>query len=304
MSHPCPRKVVYAALTCSAFLWGSGFAVARFALRSVSPLGLWAGAGVFSAATQLAWSLSRGQWRGLRLPAAVFWPVVALGLVGQNVLCGLTYLGLARTTATNAGLLYGSSPVIITLFAALFLREPLGRRKIAGALAGLLGVALIITQAQLGGIRLHGVMLGNLVVFGAAVYWAAYSVATRSITQTVKAEAFTFYLILLGAIGPVAWVWCRQGHSPVAGVDLPTLAAMAFMGIGNTVVGMNLWNWGLEHIEASRVGVFSYLEPVFASLTAAIFLGERFTLWSALGATLVFTGIFLSTTDKASLGKT
>lgn len=300
MSHAYPRKVIYAALTCSAFLWGSGFAVGRFALRSISPLELLAGSGLFAAAAQLAWSATGGRWRRLAVPAALFLPVIALGLAGQNILCGLTYFGLAHTTATNAGLLFGSSPVIIALFATLFLHEPLGRRKIAGALAGLLGVALIITQARWSGLRLHGVMLGNLVVFGAAVYWAAYSVATRSITQTVKAEAFTFYLMLLGAIGPVAWVWAREGHSPVAGANLPTLAAVAFMGIGNAVVAMNLWNWGLEHVEASRVGVFSYLEPVFASLAAAVFLGERFTSWSALGAALVFAGIFLSTTEKAN----
>jgi drug/metabolite transporter (DMT)-like permease len=58
---------------------------------------------------------------------------------------------------------------------------------------------------------------------------------------------------------------------------------------------MNVWSWALERIEASRVGSFTYLEPVFAALVAMTFLGERLTLATGAGAALVFSGIYLST---------
>ena len=70
---------------------------------------------------------------------------------------------------------------------------------------------------------------------------------------------------------------------------------MAALGIGTSFLAMQFWNWGLSRIEASRVGVFSYLEPVFAGLVAIVFLGERLTAATAVGAVLVFTGIFLTT---------
>lgn len=56
--------------------------------------------------------------------------------------------------------------------------------------------------------------------------------------------------------------------------------------------------WALEKIEASRVGVFTYLEPVFAALVAMTFLGERLTAPAAAGALLVFAGVYLSTRNK------
>ncbi len=296
MNH-ASRRMVYAALTLVAFFWGSGFAVARFALRSVSPIDLIAGQNLIAALSQILWSARRRDFRQLILPASVFWPVLALGLVGQNILNGFTFFGLARTTATNAAIIYGFSPVMIGICARLFLHEALGVRMQLASLVGFAGVALIITQGRPETVRLSGPMVGNLLVFGGALYWAGYAVATRSLAQRLSPEVYTFYIIALGSLIPIVWVWGRNKHFPLAGVELPALLAVAFLGISTATVAMNLWSWSLAHVEASRVGVFSYLEPLFAAVVAMIFLEERLTLPTAYGAALVFAGIFLSTRE-------
>jgi drug/metabolite transporter (DMT)-like permease len=296
MGHaPTPRKIVYWALTTSAFLWGSGFAVAKFALGEVTPLELLAGAGLFSATTQLIWAGARGRYHLLKLPGSIAPLVLGLALAGQNVLSGLTYWGLAYTTATNAALLYGFSPALIAVLAALFLRERLTIWKLSGAAVGFLGVTLIITQGHWSSLEWRGMLIGNLIVFGATIYWAAYSVATRWVTQKIPAETYSFYILTVGAIIPVIWVWLERRRFPLAGVHPQTLAAIAFMGIGTGTLAMNCWNWGLGEIEAARAGMFSYLEPVFAGLVAVVFLSERPSVASLLGAAIVFTGIYLST---------
>ena len=289
------RKLVYLALTTSAFFWGSGFAVAKFALGEVTPLQLLAGAGIFSAGTQLIWAAACGGFRPLRLELSIAPLVLGLALAGQNVFSGLTYWGLAYTTATDAALLYGFSPALIALLAALFLRERLTTWKLAGAAVGFLGVALIITQGHWSSLQLHGMLIGNLIVFGATIYWAAYSVATRWVTQKIPAETYSFYIITVGAIVPIIWVWRQRMQFPLAGLRHPIVLAIAFMGIGTGALAINCWNWGLSHIEAARAGMFSYLEPVFAGLVAMLFLGERLSVPSLLGAVIVFAGIYLST---------
>ena len=294
---------MYAALTAAAFFWGSGFVLARFALRSISPLMLLAGQSLATALSQMIWTLARGRLADLRLPAGQFWPILLLGLVGQNILNGLTFWGLASTTATNTALIFGISPVMISLMAALFLSEPFLRRQILGALVGFSGISLIITQGHLGAIQLRGMMTGNLLVLAAAVYWAGYSVATRHITQAVKPEVYTFYLLTLGALGPLILAVTAEGRLPISGLDGRTMAALVFIGVSTGTLGINFWNWGLSQIEASRVGVFSYLEPVFAAILAAAFLGERPSLPTALGAVLVFVGIFLTTVSRRTAEK-
>jgi drug/metabolite transporter (DMT)-like permease len=289
------RLAVYAALTAAAFFWGSGFALARFALRSISPLAMLAGQSLATALAQIVWTSARGKLAELRLSRSQFLTVIVLGLVGQNILNGLTFWGLASTTATNAALLYGISPVMIGLLAALFLQEPFSRRQMLGALVGFSGVALIITQGSLAAIQLRGMLMGNLLVFGAAAYWSAYSVLTRRIAQRIKPQVYTFYLLTLGAVAPVGLGLVTEGRFPLVGLDARTLAAVLVFGVATGTLGFNFWNWGLAQIEASRVGVFSYLEPVFAAATAMTFLGERVTLATAIGAALVFAGIALST---------
>ncbi len=302
-SHPArsPRPaVVFAALTLSAFFWGAGFSVARFALRTVSPLELLAGASLFGALSQLAISALRRDWPALRLPRKLFWLMVVFGLLSQNILNGLTNLGLGLTTATNAALIYGFSPVLIGVFAALFLREPFGMGKGVGALVGFAGVALIITQGEFATVQLRGMMAGNLWIAGGALYWAGYAIITRSLTRHVRPEAITFYTVVLCAILPVGAVWLRENKFCLAGVNGPTLVAMAFVGFCTASLAMNFWNWGLAHIEASKVGMFSFLEPVFAAAVALIFFGEKLTWPTALGSALVFGGIFLSTRPQRS----
>jgi drug/metabolite transporter (DMT)-like permease len=292
--HP-PLKIVYLALTASAFFWGAGFSVSRFALRSVSPVELLAGAGLFGAITQIAWTTWRGNWRGLRIPRGFFWPVVALGLVTQNFLNGFTNLGLTSTTATNASLIFGFSPVLIGLLAAIVLRESFGWPRILGAGVGFAGVVLIITQASLDSVQLRGVLAGNLWVLISSCYWAAYAIVTRRLTRSISPQAFTFYILVLAALPPVAWVWVKENRFCLSGVNPPTLLAMGFVGLCTATLAMNFWNWGLAHIEAARVGMFSYLEPVFAAAVAMIFLGERLTWPTAAGSALVFAGIYFST---------
>jgi drug/metabolite transporter (DMT)-like permease len=302
-----PGKWVYLALTMSAFLWGAGFSASRVALRSLSPIELLAAAGIFGSASQIAWSLASGlssaaknPLRALRLPPRWLWLMLAIGLLSQNILNGLTNLGLASTTATNAALIYGFSPVLIGLLAALFLREPFGARKRWGGAVGFAGVALIITQGRPQSIELRGVMAGNLWVLAGTLYWASYSVATRSLTQRIATEVFSFYVLVLGSLLPVAWVWAKENRFPLAGLDRPTLLAAAFVGVGTSTLAMNFWNWGLSHIEAGRVGMFCYLEPVFAAAIAILALGERPTWPTAAGSALVFAGIYLSTRVRSS----
>lgn len=264
-------------------------------MREASALELLAGQALCAAIVQVAWTAVRGRVKALWVPASILIPAFLLGLIGQNILNGLTYLGLALTSATNAALIYGFSPVLIGILAAMFLGEPFTRRKRWGALIGFLGVAVVITQGHLASIRLRGTMLGNLLVLGGAVYWAAYAIVTRTMARRIDPEVFTFYILVPAVVLPVGWILRTGRRLPWAVHDGRTLLAMAALGIGTSFLAMQFWNWGLSRIEASRVGVFSYLEPVFAGLVAIVFLGERLTTATAVGAVLVFTGIFLTT---------
>lgn len=266
----------------------------RVCLRQLTPLQVLAWQSLIAAFMQVAFSLLRSGRRGLALPQNVLWPMILLGLAGQSVLNGLCFLGLATTTATNAALIFGFSPVMIALFAALFLGESFGAEKRLAAAVGFAGVALVITGGKLRSLHWGGMTTGNLVELGAASYWAAYSVVTRVYSQRVSPAVYTTYLLMLGAVAP--WVLVAV-FAPVDLHSLPhgtALAGVIYLAFSSTFLAMNLWNWSLSRIEASRVGVFSYLEPVFAASIGILFLGERLSAPGVVGAALVLGSIGLS----------
>ena len=55
-----------------------------------------------------------------------------------------------------------------------------------------------------------------------------------------------------------------------------------------------LYSFALRHLEASRVGVFTNIDPVVGLVTAAVFLGEMLTMAQGAGATLVLLGTWLA----------
>lgn len=287
--------LIYVALTASALFWGAGFSVIRYALRYVTPLEFLAGQAVFAAAAQAAWTVAFHRHTPHRLPRPAVAPVLALGLLGHVLLNGLTFLALNYTTATNTALLFGASPIVTGALAAAFLRERFGKSKRLGAPLGFAGVALIITQGQLEDVWVSGAMLGNLLAAGASIYWSTYTVLTRRITQLVPPGVYTFYILTLGALLPLAATTAVNGRLPFSGAPAQAIAAMAAVGMGTGALAFNFWNWGLERIEASRVGFFSFLEPVFAAAVAVMFLGEPLAAPTVAGGALVLAGIFLAT---------
>ena len=58
-----------------------------------------------------------------------------------------------------------------------------------------------------------------------------------------------------------------------------------------SLIGYLFFNRGIELIGANRAAPFIHLVPVFGSVIAVVFLGERFELYHVIGYALVFAGI-------------
>ena len=55
-----------------------------------------------------------------------------------------------------------------------------------------------------------------------------------------------------------------------------------------------IYFWALQHLAASRVGVFTYLQPLLGTLLGLFVLGEPFTRYLAVAAFLVIAGVLLT----------
>ena len=77
-------------------------------------------------------------------------------------------------------------------------------------------------------------------------------------------------------------------------LNAATLAAFAYLAIFPSVLAYFCLNRGIELIGANRAAPFIHLVPVFGSILAILFLGERLQPFHAAGYALVLTGVALA----------
>ena len=103
-----------------------------------------------------------------------------LGFLGMWLCGAIVYLALEQTTATNATLIYTTSPVFIIFIEALFADRRIGWREIVGSAIALGGVAVIVLKGNLAALMSLAFNRGDILVLIAAIAWAVYSVRYRS----------------------------------------------------------------------------------------------------------------------------
>ncbi len=277
-------------LALAQLLWAGNFVLARAVSARVPPVGLafWRWAVALVVLLPLAWRHLRRDLPALRGAAPV---LVALGILGVGNFNTMVYLGLGQTTATNAALLNSACPAfILALGPLLGAPRPRGRQA-AGIALSLLGVLAIVARGDAATLLHLTFNRGDAWVLAAVLSWACYTVLLARRPAGVHPLSFLTASVVVGLawIAPFyaleAWRGARVAFDP------PTLATLAYVGVMASVVAYLAWNQGVAELGPVRSGPFLHLLPVFATVLAALLLGERLRLFHAAGIALVLLGL-------------
>ncbi|MBP7829233.1 MAG: EamA family transporter [Kiritimatiellae bacterium] len=214
---------------------------------------------------------------------------VVLALIGVTLSIGLYHLAIPRMRANSAAILFSANPAFVVLFSPWLLGERPGRRKIAGMLCGLAGVALFLSRPAAGLDTRAGIalMTGSLVLF------ALYTVLAKR--DLPRFGPFPI-LSLAGLAGsaflvPLAWRMEGPPGPALAHVNWPGLVYLVFFA---TAIAYVAYFKGLHRLGAARGSFYFFLKPVLASLFARLWLGETLTPQLILGAAFVLAGLALT----------
>src|SRR5512135_1191727 len=158
--------------------------------------------------------------------------VLGVGLVGYGISLSLQFLGTKLSTAANGSLVTSATPAFVLIFAAVLLKETITLRRLIALLLATLGVVAVIDprSAQLN----PELFLGNILLIGAAVTWALYSVLVRQVTQTLEVVPFSLIAFLGGlpvSIPAGAWELKTVG---IGEISLGVVGGVLFLGIIST----------------------------------------------------------------------
>jgi drug/metabolite transporter (DMT)-like permease len=290
----------YLLLTLTVLFWSGNMVMGRAVRADVPPiaLALWRWLIAFGLTLPFALPHLRAQWPILRR----HWKALTLlGLLGVGGYNTFAYLALQHTTATNATLLNSFIPVATIALAWLLLGKRLSRGEALGVAVSLAGVLTIISRghpATLLGLSLNS---GDLWMLLAVLTWGLYTVGLRwrpaGVDPMLCLAAFTVVGLLV--LGP-AWAWEMAVQDKYIRAGIPALLGILYAGIFPGFLGYVFYNAGVAAVGPSRSALFIHLMPVFGTLLAAVFLGERPAWFHYLGIGLVFSGIALTTRSRSS----
>ncbi len=225
----------------------------------------------------------RVSWRGQRTGL-----LILRGMVGFVSLSCL-YFALTRLPLADALVLQHTSPVFTTLLAALWLKEPIGRREIAGVLLSLIGVVLVARPGFLFGTHTAGLdPLGVAAAVGAAIFSAGAYTIVRELRRTEHPLTIVFYFPLVSTIGSLPMAL------PTAVWPSPLDWLVVVAGVGLSAQIAQVWmTRGLAEEQAGRAVAMNYLQVAFGVLWGLFFFHEIPTLLSLLGMGLIFVGTWL-----------
>jgi drug/metabolite transporter (DMT)-like permease len=225
----------------------------------------------------------------------LFW----MGALGFAAAFALSNWGIRSSSATNAALLIIVEPLALLTLGPVLLGERLTPREAMGAAAAVAG-ALVVVFDGIPGVtgRVLPHWRGDLLLILSGLAYASYSLLGRTILTAANATAVTARSIVWGTVvmAPLAALEWAAGARPV-----PTPLAVAgtlYLAVVITAGGYLLWNVGLARMEASRAAAFLTVQPVVGALLGALVLGERVTIFTAIGGALIVVGLWMTVTSR------
>ncbi len=286
------------------FILGSAFmasnaVIGRAAVHVVPPVGLafWRWLIAFLIVLPFAWS---GLVQHRRALLARWKQFLALGALGMGICGAVVYVGLQHTTATNTGLIYATSPVLILAISALALGERVTPRQIAGIALAMAGVLVILTGGRLDALLGFAFNRGDLLILAGAAAWAVYTVLLRRTGGTPLPVVTQFAANALSGVLLLApfYAWETLSGQPV--VPTPeTVAGIGGVALVASVLAFLAYQKTIAMLGPARAGTALYVTPVWVALLAWGLLGETLELFHLLGVVLIFPGVLLATLPAA-----
>jgi drug/metabolite transporter (DMT)-like permease len=266
-----------------AVMWSSAFTSARIIVVDASPLAAltlrYLISGLIGVAVARAmgqsWYLTPGQWRA----------TIVFGVLQNAVYLGLNFVAMQTVQASVAAIIASTLPLLVAMAGWAVLGERLRPLAIAGLVAGLIGVGIIMGARITGGIDPYGLLLCCIGV-------VALTIATLSVRGATSGGNFLMIVGLQMLVGCIALALATLVfETPRLNPSWPLLAAFTYTTLVPGLAATFVWFWLVNRIGATRAATFHFLNPFFGVAIAALLLGEPLGPQDMLGVAVITLGI-------------
>jgi probable blue pigment (indigoidine) exporter len=220
-----------------------------------------------------------------RLPHGIWWwRALALGVCNFAAFFPLLFLSAYHLPGGLASTLQATSPLAVMTLAWWIIHERPSALRVASAVVGLAGVALLVLRAPE---PLDP--LGLIGAFGSVVVSALGFVMVKRWTSPVDMLTLVSWQLVVGGLVLLPLGLLVEGVPPAP--DVPAVAGFLWLGVVGTALAYACWFHGLSRMPVGSVSLIGLLNPVVGTALGVVVAGELFGWKQAAGMVLVLGGV-------------
>jgi drug/metabolite transporter (DMT)-like permease len=273
-------------------VWAVNLSLVKISLGEIPPLPYNGIRLLLASAVLFVWLLLSE--KNLRLRRQDVPKIIFLSISGYTLYQYLFITGINLTTASNTAVIFGSTPIMISLLSSFFKHEKIKPLGWLGIALGFAGIYLVISGRAGGFSFSRQTWKGDLLLFAAVFLWAHYSVSARPLLKIYSPLKFTAVTMGLGSLLFFPFSVPQLLKLPFAAISLKAWLCMLYSGVIALSLTLVLWFFSVRKVGNSQTAVYSNLQPVLAVVFAHLLLGEAITSMLLLGAVVVFIGIYFT----------
>lgn len=231
-----------------------------------------------------------------------FFVLFAQAFTGVFLFSVFLLYGLKLTSAAEGGIITSATPAVVGLISFFFLKERLTVNKAVGISLTVLGIlAVNFLETELTLRQNFLTLVGNLLVFGAVVGEALFTIFRKILSQAVSPLATATLVSVLGFLMFLPFSIYEASNFDFTALSVIDWLPILYYAIVVTVIAFILWFQGVSKVPASTAAVFTGIIPISAVFLSVIVLSEPVSLRHIFGVLCVFLGIVFITRSPSDV---
>ena len=227
--------------------------------------------------------------------------ILILGITSITVFNSIVYYSLNFTQVISGVLMISTIPVMIIFFCWIFKIEKTNFYQILGVLFSLMGVVVIVTNADVNKLLNLNFNKGDLWMVVAMLSWAMYSALLRKKKFKLSQISLLQTIISAGLILLLPAYLIEMALGYRVNIHLPFILTLTYVVLFPGLASFFFWIKGISIIGSNRSGIFLHLMPIFSTIMAMLIFKEEFMTFHLIGAILIITGIILSSKGRSMM---
>ena len=211
--------------------------------------------------------------------------------------------GVSMTSPINASIVTTFLPIITMVISAFYLKEPITLKKLLGVIVGGAGAVLIIissTQLDAGSSASNRNLMGILLVFMAQTSYAIYFVFFKNFVGKYSPITLMKWMFLFASITYLPFGQSEFLHLEYTAIPFTVYKDIAFVVLGSTFLTYLMVPIGQKNLRPTVASMYNNVQPIVATIAAAVMGIDAFGLLKGIAIALVFVGVFIVNRSKAA----